>query len=156
MTKPGLKPAPSNVRRLRGDRPYRYNDAAPIPPEEYVEEPPEWLSESARAQYEAMVRRIRALRTGPYETDAEVLIHLAVAADTCQRLAQVIVKAPAVVRDANGSPIPNPLVARYERAVKHMLSLCTEFGLTPSSRERAHAERFHEVEYDDIAGGPSR
>lgn len=84
-----------------------------------------------------------------------MLGHLAAAADSCQRLAQVIVKSPAAVSDANGRPAPNPLTARYERAVKHLLASCTEFGLTQSSRERAHAERFHEVE-DDIAGGPSR
>ena len=154
MTKPGPKPAPRNVRLLRGDRPGRINDNAPQPPEVYVEEPPEWLSESATAQWRAMAARIRALRVGPYDTDAEVLVHLAIAADSCQRLAEVIVRSPAVVRGNDGQPCPNPLVARYERAVRHMLSLATEFGLTPSSRERLGAERFHDPFYDDLAGTP--
>lgn len=151
MTKPGPKPAPHNVRQLRGDRPYRYNDTVPVPPETYGGEPPEWLSESAATQHRTMGRRPRALRTGPTRPTPRVLVHLVVAADTW---AQGIVNAPAVVRGANGRPVPIPLVATYERAVKYVLSSCTEFGLTPSSRERVRAERLHDLGYDDIAGGP--
>lgn len=154
MAKPGPKPAPRNVRLLRGDRASRFNDHAPVPPETYVFEPPEWLSESAQAHYRHLVRRIKALGVGPFETDHEALVHLAIAADNCQRLAEVVVKAPAVVRDANGAPTHNPLVPRYERAVRHLLSLCAEFGLTPSSRERVGAERFHDLGHDDLCGGP--
>jgi hypothetical protein len=50
----------------------------------------------------------------------------------------------------------NPLWPRYERAVKACLTVSTEFGLTPSSRDATRLTTFVAVsDFDDLAGGPT-
>ena len=150
----GRRPAPSNVKRLHGVRPSRINASEPIP-RESEPEAPEW----ATAAWLAIWQRLRAELAYMdlwHAADRDALVCLVHSVFEYDRLAAIAVKAPALVRDANGQPKANPLAAALRAQSADVAKWCSHFGLTPAERSRvskAGAPAF--LDYDDIAGGPS-
>jgi hypothetical protein len=71
------------------------------------------------------------------------------------RLARVLVRAPAVVRDANGQPAANPLWRVLRQCSGEESRWCSHFGLTPAERgriSRMGTTPGRVEETDDLAG----
>ena len=103
----------------------RINDTERQPGEEFSE-PPEWLSDSSRAQWERRARRVRILGCGAWASDADGVAALVHAADNVTRLAKVITAAPMVVKGTDGSRIANPILRTFENSCTHMLRLAEQ------------------------------
>lgn len=149
----GRRPAPTNVKRLHGVRSSRINDDEPIPCE--VEpEPPEWAEGEWLAIWARTCEELRAMGL-LHRADREALVCLATAVHEHDRLARVLVKAPAVVRDANGQPTANPLGRALRQCSAEVSRWCSHFGLTPAERSRlgrTSATPGRAEETDDLAG----
>lgn len=147
----GRRPAPSSVKRLYGVRSSRINDDEPMP-REVEPEPPEWATEEWLAFWSRTCDQLRGMGI-LYAADREALVCLVTAVHEHDRLARVLVKAPAVVRDANGQPTANPLGRALRQASGEVSRWCSHFGLTPAERGRiSRAGTSQKIESDDLAG----
>lgn len=89
------------------------------------------------------------------DADRGALVCFVTAVHEFDRLARVLVKAPAVVRDSNGSPTANPLGRALRQASGEVSRWASHFGLTPAERgriSRADAAPGRVEETDDLAG----
>ena len=130
--KPGPRPAPTKVRQLRGDRPSRMPRGEPIAPEDYAT-PPAWLTESCREHWDRLYRQCQALGVGPFSCDPDMFQSLVVAADAVDRLGKIVAAAPVLIRNANGEPVPNSVMPRYEQPLPHW----SDWQVSSASRRRA-------------------
>ena len=89
-----------------------------------------------------------------YSADREALVCFVTAVHEHDRLARVLVRAPAVVRDANGLPMANPLGRALRHASGEVARWASHFGLTTAERQRfSKASTMPQrVETDDLAG----
>lgn len=122
-------------------------------PREVEPEPPEWSTEEWLAIWERTCGELRSMGL-LHAADREALVCLVTAVHEHDRLARVLVKAPAVIRDTNGQPCANPLGRALRQCSTEVSKWCSHFGMTPSERSRisragAQPER---VETDDLAG----
>jgi P27 family predicted phage terminase small subunit len=53
-----------------------------------------------------------------------------------------------ILRTKTGYPVQNPSLAIAAKAMKQMMAILTEFGMTPSSRARIHVEPEHGTSAD--------
>jgi phage terminase small subunit len=74
-------------------------------------------------------------------------------ADTVDRLAQICTKAPVLIRNSHGEPVPNPVFVRHERASAALVQLAALFGLAPSERSRLSTGTANP--YDPVRTPPS-
>ena len=129
------RPAPSNVKVLRGDRRSRINDDEPQPGEEPPTPPPgrdeDWL-----ACWTTVSDDLAVLGVGPYRADRAALICLVDAIRIYQRLAEVVVTAPAVTRGLDGMPTTPSVVRDLRQASAEVSRWATHFGLSPSTRSQ--------------------
>jgi len=152
----GRRPAPTNVKLLRGDRTSRINSDEPMP-REVEPEPPPWAHEEKAstwlAIWESTCAELRYMGM-LHSADEAALTALVTAIHEHDRLAKVLTMAPAVVRDANGQPAPNPLGRALRQASGEVSRWCGHFGLSPAERSRiSRAETTPQrVETDDLAG----
>ena len=152
MTTAGRRPAPSNVKRLHGVRSSRINDDEPMP-HEIDPVPPDWATENWIAIWQRTCDQLRGMGI-LYAADREALVCFVTAVHEHDRLARVLVKAPAIIRDANGMPTANPLGRALRQASGEVARWASHFGLTPAERSRiSKASTMPErVETDDLAG----
>jgi len=103
----GRRPAPTNVKLLHGVRASRINTDEPMP-HEVEPEPPKWATDEWLAIWGRTCDQLRGMGI-LYAADREGLVAFVTAVHEHDRLAKVLVRARAVVRDANGQPVANPL-----------------------------------------------
>lgn len=130
----GRRPAPTNVKVLRGNRASRINNNEPAP-RETSPEPPEWATESWLAIWNRLRGELAPMGMW-LSADRDALIALVTTIDSYDRLAKTYVNAPSVVRDANGAPTHNPLGGEMRRLSAKVARWCSHFGLTPAERSR--------------------
>lgn len=148
----GRRPAPTNVKLLHGVRSSRINDDEPMP-HEVDPEPPDWATEEWLAIWVRTCDQLRGMGI-LYAADREGLVCLVTAVHEHDRLARVLVKAPAITRDRNGMPMANPLGRALRQASGEVARWCSHFGLTPAERSRISkaSTKSERVETDDLAG----
>jgi Phage terminase, small subunit len=121
------------VKRLSGVRPYRINDDEPIAGEEEPIPPVgrdgDWLE-----TWEQVCEDLRIMHIGPYRSDRAALICLTDAIRVYERLADIVVKAPAVVRGPDGTPVAPSIVKELRASSAEVSRWCGHFGLSPSTR----------------------
>jgi hypothetical protein len=88
-----------------GVRGSRINLAEPVPPESFAD-PPEWLSESARAHWDRLAEQVSLMHVGPFSCDRDTFLALVTQADTAERLSKLCVQAPVLIRNRAGEPVP--------------------------------------------------
>ena len=98
----------------------------PTPPPRRDEE---WL-----ACWTTVCKDLAVLGVGPYRADRAPLICLVDAIRIYERLAGVVVKAPAVTRGLDGLPTTPSVVADLRKASAEVSRWATHLGLSPSSR----------------------
>lgn len=126
----GRRPAPTNVKLLRGDRTSRIPDAEPVP-RTVDPEPPEWATESWLAIWTATVTELRHLGI-LYAAEQAAIVALVTAIHEYERLAKVLVGAPAVTRSEKGTPETNPLGRALRPCSAEVSRWASHFGLSRS------------------------
>ena len=140
MAKPGDKPKPKALRVLQGNPSKR-----PLPQTLDVEpslpSAPEHLSAEARAEWDRVATEL-------YLIGCLSKIDRAALAAYCQAYGRWVVAeqklsemaerdpitAGLMIKTSNGNVVQNPLVGAANRAMREMVRIAVEFGMTPSSR----------------------
>ena len=138
MGKRGTKPEPTNLKRIKGVRPDRINDAEPVPPADGVPNAPSYLDRRAKAIWRKLAPQLH--RQGVLTSWDDKAF-----AAWCDSAARVEVTSKAV--QAEGTVSENkmgrtvsPEFKAWKDAVLTMLRIGSEFGLTPSSRSTIKIE----------------
>lgn len=143
----GRKPAPPELKVLKGEsRPSRLRpDHAPRV--EGAPEPPDWLGEDERREFEAYVTKLDQLGVLS-STDDGVISMAAMRRVEIRDLSKEITEKGHVLEetDKNDNPITraNPAVGQRNAAMKHLQSLEASMGLTPSDRGRVSSGKAKE------------
>lgn len=139
MTRAGRPPKPSHLQIISGTfRPDRKSKSEPKPKLAIPLCPPH-LNEEAKREWHRMAKELFTL-------GLLTKIDKAVLAAYCQSWAlwveasEELKKTGLVLKSPNGYPIQSPYLAIMKQAMKDMQSQATEFGLTPASRSRIHAQ----------------
>jgi P27 family predicted phage terminase small subunit len=149
----GRRPQPTNVKQLHGVRSSRINSDEPMP-REVEPDPPEWAPEEWLAIWNRTCTELRFMGL-LHSADEAALVCLVTAIFEFDRLARVLVKAPAIVRDANGQPVANPVGRALRQCSAEVSKWCSHFGLTPAERGRISRSAVTPQrgdDYDDLAG----
>ncbi|MEV8438797.1 tetratricopeptide repeat protein [Actinosynnema sp. NPDC051121] len=105
MGKRGPAPKPTSLRVLHGDRPDRINTREPVPPDAEVE-PPDWLSDSARAIRDRLAPGLVARKVlTVWDADAFAILCQAVAR---YREATTRLNSSALLVQGSGGLVKNP------------------------------------------------
>jgi P27 family predicted phage terminase small subunit len=139
----GMRPMPKHLKLVTGNRGKRSLDYEEPKPEALIPDPPEVLSEEARAEWDRIAPRLLAVGMVTRVDGAALAAY-------CQAYGRWIV-AEAALREQRkldpemhgllaisqkGNAIPSPLLHVCNRAMADMVRYASEFGMTPCSRAR--------------------
>jgi P27 family predicted phage terminase small subunit len=130
----GRKPVPTNILAARGSPTAKERAGEPTPPLE-APEPPDELSDAARAEWTRIVPLLERLRLLARLDRAPLVIYCAAFA-RWQEAERHLAAQGVIVKSPNGYPIQNPYLAVSNTAVAQMLKVLAELGLSPASRTR--------------------
>jgi P27 family predicted phage terminase small subunit len=133
----GRKPTPRVLKLLMnnpGRRPLNPQEPQPaVVPE--TQAPPDWLDASAQGEWRRLAPML--VRQGVLtEMDLDALTAYCVAWSTWKDATQKIRTFGMVIKTKTGYPITSPYIPIANKAMATMKALMTEFGMTPSSRNR--------------------
>ena len=137
MARPGRKPTPNHIKKLRGGDPRNINENAPEFESE-APDPPEWLPKEARQMWEHIAPQLEekgllaAVDAAAFEL---ALTHYAFAVEAAKKL-----KEEGVVVDGARAEKKNPahqILRDNSNAFRQYLA---GFGLSPSSRSRLEVD----------------
>lgn len=156
----GRKPLPLKIVKAKGtDRASRHNYNQPMPAaNESLKQPPKWLDDKdSRAVWRRLAPGL--VDTGVLtESDVVSFAHLCVVQSHLQGIKQEIDRLAVdmankakekgqtwgykylLPRKAGGLE-PNYLIRTYNQTLEKYITLCSEFGMTPSSRNRIKVEK---------------
>ena len=130
----GKRPQPTAVKMLHGARTSRLNFDEPQP-RETEPEPPTWATEPWLEVWERV--KLELVPMGMWHAaDQPGLVCLVHAVFEYDRLAQLAVKAPALVRGTDGLPRPNPLGPALRQQSADVSRWCGHFAMSPAERGR--------------------
>ena len=139
MAKPGPRPLPTSIKVLRGtQRADRLNRNEPavriaVPP------CPRHLSGEAKKEWRRMGKELAVL--GLLTTiDRAALALYCQAWGRWVEAEDALRKYGTMVKSPNGFPMQSPYLAMANKAMEQLRALLTEFGMSPSSRTRVHAQ----------------
>jgi len=137
----GRKPQPTALRILRGNpgrRPLPTDE--PAPPSLISAEPPEMLTSDGQAEWRRIVPILRGLGILT-ESDRAAITAYCDAWATWKDATAKIRQFGMVLKTKEGQvPVVSPYVKIARDALTSMKALLIEFGMTPSSRVRVHAQ----------------
>lgn len=141
----GPPPTPTKLRLLRGNPGHRpLNDREPKPKLE-IPTCPSHLEPEARKEWKRIAKEL-------YSLGLLTKIDRAALAAYCQcwgrwvEAEEQLKKTGLVVKSPAGYPILSPYLSIANKAMKQMQMLLSEFGCSPASRSRIHAQP---TEHDD-------
>ena len=137
---PSPIPLPTNLKSIRGTaRPCRLNDKEPRPAKLKTLAPPKELNSEETACW---TKTVTDLQSSGIATIVDVKALTAYCKAWCNWIAETRIaeKEGSVVTGGMGGPVINPHIRIANDYFKQLLSLWREFGMTPSSRSRIHAE----------------
>ena len=136
----GRTPKPTAIKALTGNpgkRPLNHHE--PIPPG-VIGEPPEHLSEGAKAAWRLAVECAPPGLLTPL--DSSSLVVWATAADRYQKAQEGLAKTGLLIKGPNnGLPMQSPYLAIVNKQAQIMAKAATEMGFTPASRSRVSVPR---------------
>ncbi len=131
----GQKPAPRNLKIVRGNPAKRPMNEQEPQPEVKVPEPPEFLDEFAKRQFRATAVQLAALGIMT-EIDRDALAIYAQAFSTWRNAVLKCGETGVVRTTTAGNIIQHPYFGIANKASEQMRKMLAEFGMTPSSRTR--------------------
>lgn len=140
MGRRGPAPTPTNLRVLKGDRPYRINADEPRPRNEPPSEP-DWLTAGGRAEWRRVMPDLIAMGTAK-AVDASALAAYCEAVALLARLVGEVERDGPIVAGRDGDPGPrkNPAVPLLRDTSAAVRMWAREFGFTPSARQPLKVE----------------
>lgn len=120
---------------MRGAKPYLAVDNSGTGSISEVPEPPEWIGESAAAEWRRVVPDLVA-RGRISESDLASLENFCIAIGQIRDMQKLIAAEGAVINDPKRGPRKHPAVAIRAEAMTQARLLANELGLTPVSRQR--------------------
>ncbi len=133
-------PLPTNLKKLRGTaQPCRMNDKEPRPAKLETLTPPDELSDEEAVCW---TKTVTSLQSAGIATIVDVKALTAYCKAWCGWIAETRIaeEEGSVVTGGMGGPVINPHIRIANDYFKQLLALWREFGMTPSSRSRIHAE----------------
>lgn len=145
----GRKPTPTVLKILAGNpgkRPLPENEPAAPRGKPRC---PDHLKGEAKKEWGRICRELESMGLLHVTDRAAIALY-------CQLYAQWVeaiekIGTDVVIKMPNGWPAPNPYLPVANKAAAQMVKLLTEFGLTPSSRTRIHAQP---AKADDAGADP--
>jgi P27 family predicted phage terminase small subunit len=133
----GRKPAPKELKVLRGDRADRIPADAP---DAILERPamPHYLEGDAAEEWERVCGELEALGVLS-KTDRAAIAVYCVAYGTWRKACREVEAGGVTTTTDKGSEKTSPAVSVMNAAATQMARLLVEFGLTPSARSRVNA-----------------
>jgi P27 family predicted phage terminase small subunit len=141
MGRRGPAPSPTSLRVLKGDRPYRINQAEPKPRDESPV-PPGWLSANAREEWERVIPDLIAMRTAK-AVDAAGLAAYCEAVALMRALAELVARTGPLLVGRDGLVHKNPAVSQLRDASASVRLWAREFGFTPAARQPLRVDVNH-------------
>lgn len=134
----GRRPIPSNLKVIRGtDQPCRMNPNEADPDTDKIL-PPEHLSETALAHWDATVKELRSAGLMTNLDITALAMYCEAYATWVEASEKVRLTGTVVKHPTNGFPMQSPYLAVANKAFEQMRAMLTEFGMTPSSRTRVN------------------
>jgi P27 family predicted phage terminase small subunit len=135
----GGRPQPTRLKLLRGNPGKRPLKAGEPEPDVSLPEPPAHLSDEAKREW----RRVGALLVTlglVSELDRAALATYCQAWGRWVEAEEALRQYGVVIKSPSGFPIQSPFLAVANKALEQMRWALLEFGLTPASRTKVHAE----------------
>ena len=146
MGRRGPAPSPTNLRLLRGDKPYRINTREPRPRDQPPAKP-RWLSEHAAAEWDRVMPDLLAMGTAK-AVDASGLAAYCEAVALLRTLAELVARSGPLIIGRDGAVHKNPAVSQLRDASSAVRIWAREFGFTPSARQPLRVD----VEHHGLSG----
>lgn len=144
-TRAGRPPKPSHLKIISGNPGRRpINDREPKP-KLTIPPCPRHLDGEARKHWQKMAKKLHGLGLLT-EIDGDALALYCLSWSRWREAETELKKSGLVVKTVNGYPILNPYLSVIKQEIKTMQNLLNDFGCTPASRSRIHAQP---VEKDD-------
>ena len=135
----GRRPVPTKLKMLRGNPGRRpLNDWEPEP-EVKLPKPPEHLSDEAKREWRRAGKLLFAIGLMS-ALDRAALAGYCTAYARWVEAEEALKTYGVVVKSPSGFPIQSPYLAIANKALEQMRGFLVEFGMTPASRARVHAE----------------
>lgn len=132
----GRLPKPTAIKKLTGNPGKRKMSARePLPERDFAAEPPKWLDQAAREEWQRVVPELQRLGLLTM-LDASALAIYCDAFSTFVRASKALNEHGLVFATKTKYLAPLPYVAIKNQAALIIRQYCQEFGLTPSSRTR--------------------
>lgn len=141
MGRRGPAPAPTSLRVLRGDKPYRINQAEPRPRDRPPDRPA-WLSPKAAAEWNRVLPDLEAMGTAK-AVDAAGLAAYCEAVGLMETLADVVHRSGPLLIGRDGLAHKNPAVSQLRDVSASVRLWAREFGFTPAARQPLRVEVDH-------------
>ena len=143
--KPGTKPTPTALKKLRGNpgrRALPENEPTPAISKR-VPSAPRHLSDNAKKYWK---REAKKLHDAGILTEVDLMLFetMCVAMATGDEAMELVNDHGLVIKTTNGNVIQSPALGIANRAYDRATKIALEFGMTPSSRTRLQVERPHE------------
>lgn len=150
------KPRPARLKLIEGARPGRDSGGRKVkePPafRRVAPQPPEWLPEEARSEWDRVVPELMRLElTKPI--DRAALTAYCLTWDRLVRAQREMEFDGSVLSHNSQGRVRHPAVAVIEAASKELRAWVGEFGLSPSSEGRLAAAGAEDGQDDDPFGG---
>lgn len=130
----GRKPAPTAIKRLKGDKPSRINENEPkIVPN--FPGCPKFLGKIARTEFFRIKREMKAC-SYISTLDLGVLVAYCMSWETMVQSNVIVQKTGPYIKSKKGNIIQNPALSGANKAKEQMVKFGTELGFSPSSRGR--------------------
>ncbi|WP_324667157.1 putative PhiRv1 phage protein [Mycobacterium canetti] len=133
-------PKPARLKLIEGRSPGRDSGGRKVPePPGFIRqapEPPDWLDDEARAEWERVTPGLERLDLLKPEDRAMLATYCETWSTYATAMRQVWAEGITVVTPKSGVTHKNPALAVAEAARMHMLRLAAEFGLTPAAEQR--------------------
>ena len=154
--KPGPPPKPTKIKKLEGNPgQYPLNENEPEPTRGC--DPPEWLPDGARAEWDRVYPEIDALGLATV-VDQAALACWCVAVDMLERATRRLIPTednptPEVQVTEKGYECVSGAELMRRQAMKDIRAFCQEFGFSPASRSRISVPKKPDAGLEGLLGG---
>jgi P27 family predicted phage terminase small subunit len=137
----GRKPLPTAIKELNGNpgkRALNREEPRPVRPRR-VPPPPEHLRGLAKTKWQKIAAQLHRMGVLT-EVDQDALARYCITYKRWREAEKQVERDGEVILTTNGNQVQNPYLSIANRCMAQLNSLGSEFGLTPSSRAKVHAE----------------
>ena len=134
----GRKPVPTELKIMNGNPGKRPLNANEPKPDVVIPEPPEFLSDTAREEWDRLVPELEKLGLISHLSRATIASYCQ-AYSRWKEAEERLLEEDYVLMGEKGGVYQNPWLAIANKAMEQLLKIGAEFGMTPSSQSRVSA-----------------